>query len=75
MDNAWIHHGPQIPELCDHFGEWFFCAAFCIAHWFAGVCVEYLPPYLPDLNPIKEAVQVQQAEGHEMLPSFLVKSG
>jgi len=21
MDNAWLHHCLQIPELCDHFGE------------------------------------------------------
>lgn len=55
MDNAQIHHGPQIPELCDRFGEWFFGAAFLVAHWFAGVGVEYLPPYLLDLNPIEEA--------------------
>jgi hypothetical protein len=55
MDNAQIHHGLQIPELCDRFGEWFFGAAFLIAHWFAGVHVEYLPSYLPNLDPIEEA--------------------
>jgi len=39
MDNARIHHGPQIPELCAQF----------------GVRIKYLPPYSPDLNPIEEA--------------------
>ncbi|KAJ3536464.1 hypothetical protein NMY22_g6034 [Coprinellus aureogranulatus] len=39
MDNARIHHGDEILELCDRF----------------GVRIEYLPPYSPDLNPIEEA--------------------
>ena len=39
MDNARIHHGDEILELADRF----------------GICIEYLPPYSPDLNPIKEA--------------------
>ncbi|KAJ3542004.1 hypothetical protein NMY22_g3671 [Coprinellus aureogranulatus] len=39
MDNARIHHGPEIKELlAEH-----------------GVLLEYLPPYSPDLNPIEEA--------------------
>jgi len=39
MDNARIHHGDEILELVDRF----------------GVCIEYLTPCSPDLNPIKEA--------------------
>jgi transposase len=39
LDNAKIHHGPELPELLDRF----------------GVRLKYLPPYSPDLNPIEEA--------------------
>ena len=39
LDNARIHHNNEILELVDQF----------------DVCVEYLPPYSPDLNPIEEA--------------------
>jgi transposase len=39
LDNARIHHNNKILALAD---------------WF-GVRIEYLPPYSPDLNPIKEA--------------------
>jgi len=39
MDNARIHHGEEILELCNRF----------------GVRLVYLPPYSPDLNPIEEA--------------------
>ncbi|KAF7376787.1 DDE-3 domain-containing protein [Mycena sanguinolenta] len=39
MDNARIHHGEKVQELCDRF----------------GVRLIYLPPYSPDLNPIEEA--------------------
>jgi transposase len=39
LDNAKIHHGDNVLELANHF----------------GVCLEYLPPYSPDLNPIEEA--------------------
>ncbi|KAJ5491662.1 hypothetical protein N7539_003229 [Penicillium diatomitis] len=38
MDNASFHHTERIGQLC---------AA-------AGVKLVYLPPYLPDLNPIEE---------------------
>ena len=39
LDNAKIHHNAEILALADHF----------------SVCIEYLPPYSPDLNPIEEA--------------------
>ena len=39
MDNARIHHDDAILELVNGF----------------GICIEYLPPYSPDLNPIEEA--------------------
>lgn len=55
MDNARIHHGDEITELADRFGE------YCSVHFWLlhsttilGVRVEYLPPYLPDLNPIEK---------------------
>jgi transposase len=38
MDNAPIHAGPELQQLCDD----------------AGVLLEFLPPYCPDLNPIEE---------------------
>lgn len=39
MDNARIHHDNEIRPMCGA----------------AGVRLEYLPPYSPDLNPIEEA--------------------
>jgi hypothetical protein len=39
LDNAWIGHKNKSLELIDCF----------------GIRLEYLPPYSPDLNPIKEA--------------------
>jgi transposase len=59
MDNARIHHGPEILALFDRFGMPL--VALCsvtsvfIAQISAGVRLEYLPPYSPDLNPIEEA--------------------
>ena len=38
MDNAPIHSGPELQQLCDE----------------KGVRLEFLPPYSPDLNPIEE---------------------
>jgi transposase len=37
LENAWVHTGGQIPELCSE----------------AGVRIKYLPPYCPKLNPIE----------------------
>jgi transposase len=39
MDNASIHRGPRIQELCDN----------------ARIKLEYLPPYTPILNPIENS--------------------
>ena len=39
LNNAKIHHRGELLELSDRF----------------GVCIMYLPPYSPDLNPIEEA--------------------
>jgi transposase len=57
MDNAKIHHGQEILELVDRFGECDLCyfSRLCFYSFFIGVRVEYLPPYSPDLNPIEEA--------------------
>ena len=59
MDNARIHHGDEILELADRFGE--FTETQIMSHmptWDSdttGVRIEYLLPYSPDLNPIEEA--------------------
>ena len=58
LDNAKIHHGPEVLELCAEFGKLHFIVSYSIlilALSFAGVCVKYLPPYSPDLNPIEDA--------------------
>src|SRR5882762_5837499 len=57
MDNAKIHHGNAILELADQFG---IVANLCVLTYLtasicAGVRIEYLPPYSPDLNPIEGA--------------------
>jgi transposase len=50
-------HGNAILELADRFG---ITANLCVLNYLtsflcAGVRIEYLPPYSPDLNPIEEA--------------------
>jgi len=57
MDNAKIHHGNAILELADRFG---IVANLCVlTHLTSSICagvrIEYLPLYSPDLNPIEEA--------------------
>ena len=57
MDNAKIHHGNAILELADQFG---IVANLCVlTHLTSSICagvrIEYLPLYSPDLNPIEEA--------------------
>ena len=37
LDNASIHKSVRLQELCEH----------------SGVILEFLPPYLPDFNPIE----------------------
>jgi transposase len=54
MDNARIHHGHEIRELCYRFGE-YSSQDFDIYLHRLGVRLLYLPPYSPDLNPIEEA--------------------
>ena len=56
MDNATVHHGDEILELTDQFGLVSNPQTLIlILILYLGVCIEYLPPYSPDLNPIKEA--------------------
>jgi transposase len=56
MDNAKIHHGADVTELCEQFGESRFDVFSCLlADFSLGVRVEYLPPYSPDFQPIEEA--------------------
>jgi transposase len=57
LDNAPIHHTQEIYDTFDHWGE-SLLAAYCPCSSvlsLSGVQTEYLPPYSPDLNPIKEA--------------------
>jgi transposase len=57
MDNASIHRGPEIRELCDEF----------------GVLLQYLPPYSPDYNPIEESFAEMKAwmrKNRELAPRF-----
>jgi transposase len=46
MDNAPVHHGGRIAELCDRF----------------DVLLVYLPPYSPDLNPIEKVFSVLKSQ-------------
>jgi hypothetical protein len=46
MDNAPIHHGGRIAEICDA----------------ADVLLFYLPPYSPDLNPIEKVFSVLKSK-------------
>ena len=45
MDNAKIHYNKELRDMCDR----------------AGVLLEYLPSYSPDLNPIKTSFAVLKA--------------
>ena len=59
MDNVSIHHGPEVLELADHFAtlSHIYMLQLTYIGFFniIGVHIEFLPPYSPDLNPIKEA--------------------
>ena len=45
MDNAKIHYNEELRNMCDE----------------AGVLLEYLPPYSPDLNPIETSFAILKA--------------
>jgi transposase len=45
MDNVATHHSPYVKQLCDE----------------AGVRIEYLPLYSPDMSPIEESFSVLKA--------------
>jgi hypothetical protein len=45
MDNAPIHHGGNVLDLCDQF----------------GVSLLYLPPYSPAFNPIEKGFDIIKA--------------
>jgi transposase len=53
MNNATVNHGGRIAEICDA----------------ANVLLIYLPPYLPDLNPIEKVFLVlkSQVKRHHLL--------
>jgi len=56
MENARIHHSHEILELCDRFGKSGNpLRVDSVSQQHTGVRIEYLPPYSPDLNLIKEA--------------------
>jgi transposase len=46
MDNATVHHGGRIGEICDA----------------ANVLLIYLPPYSPDHNPIEKVFSVVKSQ-------------
>jgi transposase len=46
MDNAPVHHGGRIEQICAE----------------AGVLLIYLPPYSPDMNPIKKFFLVLKSQ-------------
>lgn len=56
MGNARTHHGAEVLELREHFGECFFRIIFekFMAYLHVGVRILFLPPYSPDLDPIEE---------------------
>ena len=45
LDNAKIHYNEELRNMCDE----------------AGVLLEYLPPYSPDLNPIETSFAILKA--------------
>ena len=45
LDNARIHHSEELREMCEE----------------AGVLLEFLPPYSPDLNPIETSFALLKA--------------
>ena len=54
MDNACIHHHEQVEELVQNAGKCYLVRLYVHADMVLGVCIEYLPPYSPNLNPIEE---------------------
>lgn len=79
MDNARIHHGEGILELAELYGRFVEIYSMIRAYFYSvDVQIEFLPPYSPDLNPIKEAFSKVKAfirrhnklfmtEGHGMM--------
>jgi transposase len=59
MDNTRIHNDEEILDLAERFHEYNFFWPICVHTkpniTYKGVCIEFLPPYSPDLNPIEEA--------------------
>jgi transposase len=55
LDNATVHHGGRLMEICDA----------------ANVLLIYLPPYLPDVNPIEKVFSVLKSKikQHHLLTS------
>ena len=54
MDNACIHHHREVGELVRN-ASVCYLDHYVYADMVSGVCVEYLLPYSPDLNPTEEA--------------------
>jgi transposase len=62
MDNACIHHAEVIEDLVHGYGmssDYLFIIHALISS--LGCCIEYLPPYSPDYNPIEQAFSVINA--------------
>jgi transposase len=55
MDNAKIHHIPEVRELIEAAGMFYLYASYAYIDISPGVRLVFLPPYSPDFNPIEEA--------------------
>jgi hypothetical protein len=62
MDNCMIHHVKGVQEMCD---EQCVVLSSCLAQllliFCGGVKLMYLPPYLPNFNPIEECFLFMKA--------------
>jgi hypothetical protein len=60
-DNAKVHHNSELLEMCEQ----------------AGVRLEYLPPYSPDLNPIETSFSVLKSwiKRHQDIAEVYAEAG
>ena len=58
IDNARIHHHPDVIELVESYGTLHSSHFDCSSLSFSGCRVEYLPPYSPDFMPIEQGFSV-----------------
>ena len=58
IDNAQIHHYPDVIELVESYGTLHSSHFDCSSLSFSGCHMEYLPPYLPDFILIEQGSSV-----------------